>query len=130
MRGVTLEAKCRGVARALGIPVTLDLGPPPNVQAFCPILEKTFEVRYRLPSQAERALKMLHADVYRARGAAVYRRQMALCAMCGRWMSPGGYEIDHRLSRGAHGRDDAVSNLQAVCAGLSGCDLHRRKHGG
>lgn len=130
MRGVDLAAQARGVARALGIPVTLDLGPPPSVQAFCPKLEKTFEVRYRLPSQAERALKMLHSDVYRARGEFVFKEQRELCAMCGRRIPANAYEIDHIKSRGAHGRNDAVTNLQAVCAGLSGCDLHRRKHGG
>ncbi len=125
MRGVDLPAKARAVSRALGVPVTLELGPPPAFRTFCPKLERTFEVRYRLASQAERALKMLHDDVYWARGATVYQLQFGKCAMCGRRMMPGQYEIDHIKSRGAHGRDDRIENLRALDS-----ECHRRRHGG
>lgn len=128
MRGVTLEAKCRGVSRALGIEVE-------HREAFRmflavdPILDRAFVVNYRLPSQAENALLQLHEDVYHARGAEAWKLQEGKCCFCGKKMHHMSYEIDHVLSRGAHGRNDKQENLRVCCAGFSGCDGHRRRHG-
>ncbi len=129
MRGITIEAKCRGVTRALGIEVQHS----PELRLFTavdPVLERNFAATYKIPSRMEFALDQLHEDVYHARGAEAWKRQEGKCCFCGRYMHHMSYEIDHVQSRGAHGRNDALSNLRVCCSGLSGCDGHRRRHGG
>lgn len=129
----------RGVSRALGIEVRHDHSPMGACfSALDPTLDRAwpesglesvrkFEAHYR--TGVESALKALHEMVYHARGEEVYRRQEGKCAMCGRKMPANAYEIDHKIPR-SRGRDDRIENLRAVCTGLNGCDLHRRKHGG
>lgn len=130
MRGCTLEAKMRTVGRALGLEVRHDNPGPDWPRRFVAIdCDEKFEVEYRLHSHALKALSQLHTNVYRARGEKVYRRQEGKCAMCGKKMPPNAYEIDHKHGRG-RGRSDRIEDIQAVCTGFNGCDLHRRKHGG
>ena len=129
MRGIDIAAKARGVSRALGIEVEHR----PDFKMFCttdPVLERSFAVTYRIPSQAENALLQLHEDVYHARGTEAWKRQEGKCCFCGKHLHHMSFEIDHIQSRGAHGRNDALSNLQVCCSGLGGCDGHRKKHGG
>lgn len=128
MRGVDPGAQMRGVGRALG----LDIEHDPVLQIFQatdPELERTFTQSYKTPSQLEHALDELHNKIYFARGAEVNRRQEGKCCFCGKKMKRNSYEIDHILSRGAHGRNDRIFNLRVCCAGLSGCDGHRIRHG-
>lgn len=142
MRGVTLAAKIRGVSRALGCEVMHGPGPmgwcfsalDPTLDAAWPDIARMealrkFEVHYRTPSGAEKALKTLHSNIYRARGEATYLRQNGLCFFCGMKMPVTAYEIDHIESRGRHGRNDEMGNLRACCT-VGGCDGHRRRHGG
>lgn len=135
MRGITIEAKVRGIERATGcvIQTLYDrLGKPLSFKAWDGELIAQFAEEYigTRENDAERALALLHTTIYRANGKEAYQSQEGKCAFCGKHMPPNSYEIDHKKSRGAHGRDDRVENLQAVCTGLSGCDTHRRKHGG
>ena len=128
MRGVTLEAKCRGVERATGaeLKIVYDGKRPIRVEASDPELDYTASVPIEFPSGAERAIKLMHALIYGRRSDAVKRRQNHRCIHCN---ERNPLEIDHIRSRGAHGRDDRMANLQGVCAYPFGCDTHRRKHG-
>lgn len=127
MRGVDLPAKMRTISRILGADVELR---GRCFCVFCPSLDKTFTQDFDKERLAEVALRELHSRVYRERGMLAYRLQEGKCIFCGRAMPSNSYEIDHKSSRGAHGRNDRVDNLQAVCTGFNGCDMHRKKHGG
>jgi hypothetical protein len=130
---VTLEAKCRGVQRIVKIEIDIkrnEAGKVLSFSAYDPVLDRRFISCPDRPSDAERALKKLHSDIYHARGEYVYQKQKGLCFFCGVKMPVDQWEADHKDSRGAHGRDDSPSNLQICCTGFSGCDGHRRKHGG
>ena len=76
-------------------------------------------------SKMEQQVKALHSQIYLARGKAKFAEQKGLCALCGRPMKgTEGTEIDHIVSRGAHGRNDHMSNLRVLD---SAC--HQRRHG-
>lgn len=76
------------------------------------------------PSKWAQQAKAFHEEIYRARGQEAFRRQNGLCALCGKKMQgTANTEIDHKKSRGAHGRDDRLENLRAV---HSSC--HRLRH--
>ncbi len=129
MRGVDLPAKIRTIERILG----LEIEHAPDLRCFFtkdPLFpDSSFAQGYANPSDAERGLKQLHSQVYRARGQRAYNNQRGKCAMCGEKMPPNEYEVDHKHGRG-RGRSDRLEDIQAVCTGFNGCDLHRRKHGG
>lgn len=127
MRGVDLAAKMRNTGRALGVEVKLE---GTNFWLFCPELDKTFTQPFRSKSTETAALRSLHERVYHERGKRAYEIQGGLCCFCGRPMPSNAYEIDHKASRGANGRNDRIENLQVCCTGFNGCDGHRRKHGG
>ena len=64
--------------------------------------------------------------IYKHHSLIVFNRSGWKCSECGRSSS---LEIDHIIPR-ARGRSDAVSNLRPLCSGFTGCQTHRRKHGG
>ena len=134
MRGVDINAKARGVERCIGIDVvttkSVTSGRVLSFSAYDPVLDRPFVTFPDRPSDAERALKKLHEDIYHARGEYVYRQQKRRCCFCDRPLPSNAYEVDHISSRGAHGRSDAISNLRVCCTGLRGCGEHRRRHGG
>ncbi len=128
MRGVDLAAKIRNIERILGLEIEHD----EVMRLFTAFDTKlgVFAAGYGKPSDAERRLKALHSEIYRARGERVYRNQKGKCVFCGRKLPPDAWEIDHIESRGAHGRSDELANLRVCCTGLDGCGLHRKRHGG
>lgn len=135
MRGVELGAKIRNTERATGCTILLYSdtdGKPAYFKAVTHIdvhVEIATEYVGTGKDAAEKALRLLHNEVYRQNGEIAYKRQNGMCVFCGKLMPRNAYEIDHQKSR-AKGRDDRPSNLQACCTGFNGCDGHRRKHGG
>lgn len=81
--------------------------------------------------QAMRLLDEIHNDIYHSRARERHRLQGGKCAHCGKNLGRMG-ECDHIESRGAHGRNDRLSNLQILCPPFlsGGCDYHRSKHAG
>ena len=73
------------------------------------------------------ALKALLVNVLQLHGRIVMGLQGWKCHNCGQ--SSTGLEADHIVRR-SKGRDDRVSNLQALCASFTGCRIHQQKHGG
>jgi len=130
VRGVTIQGKARCVERATGCEIEI-IWDNSDVIAFVakdPELGREFTVQVEHRSEREKQLGKLHETVYHARGAEKYRQQEGRCAMCNRELN-GQYEIDHIKSRGAHGRNDALSNLRVV-GKVFQCRCHRQRHGG
>lgn len=127
-----LERHVRKVSRALGVEVTILYRDNPRkepVALLCIDAEqydRLFERDLGTPSNWERNLKIFHETIYHARGVRKYHQQKGLCAICGESLNGGtqNTEIDHIESRGAHGRDDRLSNLRVV----HGDPCHRERH--
>lgn len=132
MRGVDLGAKVRNVSRMLGVevdlikeaPIGIELGQwrfrveDPDLGPLSWVVQRKSDPAYDLGK--------FHEHVYHERGRLVYELQKELCALCGGRMRT--YEIDHIDSRGAHGRNDRIGNLQAVHPSLTH-SCHRERHG-
>lgn len=126
-----LAMKVRKVARCLGVDVVLHTATPPfSVECFDRELGgRRFFASLGTASRRLANLKAFHEQIYHERAKQKYIEQEGKCAHCGRDLKGSG-QCDHRLSRGAHGRDDRSQNLQIVCSVFSGgCDFHARKHG-
>lgn len=116
-----LQRKIRKVERATGLSIALVDGV--LVTYDQELDEQLFELPIGTPSNHEKALHRFHEDIYHARARRKHQMQGGKCALCGRQMGDMG-ECDHILTRGAHGRDDRMENLQIVCN-----PCHRTKHG-
>lgn len=129
---VDLSRRVRKVERELGVPVTihyLDSGTPCSLICRDTELGDVRFTRYlQSPSLWERNLKAFHEDIYHARAKEKYRLQGGQCSRCKRPLRGSG-ECNHIVHR-SKGRDDRLSNLEIVCAAMSGgCDFHQREHG-
>lgn len=98
------------------------------VSVVDPELNCHFIMKLGSPSQHESEMLELHKRIYSSRRREKYYQQDGKCAQCGSKLKGMG-ECDHIQSRGAHGRNDRLSNLQIVCAPFTGgCDYHHVKH--
>ena len=126
MRLEQLQRKCRKASRELGIDVEI-IEPLP--QCGWQLKSTDFDTLYLTdigtPSKWEQGLAKHHARIYHDRGRRKLIEQNGKCAMCSILLSEHtGAEIDHIESRGAHGRDDSMSNIRVLDR-----NCHRRRHG-
>jgi hypothetical protein len=130
MRGVTLEAKIRGVERQTGCEIKIfnSHDDPPVLVARDMEMDRVYMRVIHAPSKSEGVLAEIHNEIYRNRGEAKYKQQAGLCCFCHLPLN-GVYEVDHIIPRGWRGRDDRLANLQCCHIGFV-CDGHRKKHGG
>lgn len=122
---VTIEGDVRKVERQTGCSIsihTILFSGKRQFKAWDPELERLFWSDVVTPSREKAALGRLREDVYHARGNQKAVEQGMKCALCGEHMV--NFEIDHKESRGAHGRNDRSSNLRCVHP-----KCHRRRHG-
>jgi hypothetical protein len=119
----------RKIERCLGVPLIFT-GAPAD-RAFSAHIDDSEQSRCKFtkvlwpPSAHVANLKALHEDVYKQRGRRKFEIQNGHCALCGEKMKgTENTEIDHIATRGAHGRNDDISNLRVVHAE----PYHRERH--
>ena len=123
MRQITLEGAIRAAERITGHTI-IQTECTLNITCKCEGVARRFtRLRSKEPWKVVEALVV---DVYRHHSRIVMARQDYRCAEC---EELGRLEIDHIVPR-ARGRDDRIENLRAVCAGMTGCQCHAKKHGG
>lgn len=117
----------RKVEKITGCAITVQCedGVPTWIEVHDAETRRIFKQFLGPPSRQMASIKRLHEEIYHARGQAKFREQNGLCALCGLPMKgTENTEIDHIESRGAHGRDDRMSNLRAV----HGRPCHHDRH--
>ena len=120
---VDLKQSVREVERITGATVVLSFeGVIAKIEALKGIsirdqeLHKAFKWEFK-PGITELAaiaiVEKLHNVLYKARGRKVYLEQGRKCVQCGSPLN-GSYDINHKESRGAHGRNDRIANLEVI----------------
>lgn len=122
----------RKVEKITGCALTVQCedGDPTWIEVHDAETRRIFKQFLGPPSRQMASIKKLHEEIYHARAKEKHQLQGGMCAHCNKDLGNMG-ECDHIESRGRHGRDDRLFNLQILCPPFSGgCDFHRKKHGG
>lgn len=130
MRKSDLERKVRRVERCLGIDVQIILNDNGSGWLGSEDNGEWLITKLGTPSKWEEGIRSHHESIYHRRGQRKYAEQQGKCSKCGVDLR-GVCDINHIRHRGAHGRDDRMDNLEAVCNAFTsgGCDWHQREHG-